>query len=55
MCILHVLALAYSEGFNSERVQSVLHQVELGVKHQSSNFGLGIITVSQFASVFMRR
>ncbi|XP_064404752.1 presequence protease, mitochondrial-like [Halichondria panicea] len=32
------------EGFHEDRVRSVLHQVELSVKHQSSSFGLGLIT-----------
>ncbi len=36
----------YREGFHEDRVRSVLHQVELSVKHQSSSFGLGLITVS---------
>lgn len=32
------------EGFPSERVEAALHRVELATKHQSSNFGLGLIT-----------
>ncbi|XP_063878942.1 presequence protease, mitochondrial-like [Scylla paramamosain] len=28
------------EGFPAERVESVLHNIELGLKHQASNFGL---------------
>ncbi|KAL9969305.1 hypothetical protein ACROYT_G021504 [Oculina patagonica] len=32
------------EGFPSERIEAALHRVELATKHQSSNFGLGLIT-----------
>ncbi|XP_048577548.1 presequence protease, mitochondrial isoform X1 [Nematostella vectensis] len=31
------------EGFPKERIASILHRVELSVKHQSSNFGLGLM------------
>ncbi|XP_076042839.1 presequence protease, mitochondrial [Oratosquilla oratoria] len=30
------------EGFSAERVEAVLHSVELAMKHQSASFGLGI-------------
>lgn len=33
---------AYTEGFPMERVDAILHRIELGTKHQSSNFGLGL-------------
>lgn len=42
MCILYYCR----EGFPSERIEAALHKVELATKHQSSNFGLGLITVS---------
>jgi len=31
------------EGFPAERVEAVLHGIELSVKHQSANFGLSIL------------
>jgi len=31
------------EGFPSERIEATLHSIELATKHQSSNFGLGLI------------
>ncbi|XP_073256731.1 presequence protease, mitochondrial-like [Porites lutea] len=31
------------EGFPSERIEAALHSIELATKHQSSNFGLGLI------------
>jgi len=31
------------EGFTSERIEAVLHSIELSVKHQTSNFGLSMI------------
>lgn len=33
-----------SEGFDEERIESILHRVELSQKHQTSNFGLGVIS-----------
>ncbi|KAK6166270.1 hypothetical protein SNE40_023007 [Patella caerulea] len=30
------------DGFEQERIDAVLHQIELGQKHQSGNFGLGL-------------
>lgn len=34
---------AYTEGFPQERIDAILHRIELHTKHQSSNFGLGLI------------
>ena len=34
-----------SNGFEEERVNAVVHQIELAMKHQSSNFGLSLISV----------
>lgn len=31
------------EGFSRERIESVLHNIELGIKHQTSSFGLHLI------------
>ena len=31
------------EGFPPERVEAVLHSIELGIKHQTSNFGLNLV------------
>ena len=36
----------FSDGFQEERVQAILHQMELAMKHQTSNFGLHLISVS---------
>lgn len=32
-----------NDGFDASRIESILHAVELSKKHQSSNFGLGLI------------
>ncbi|XP_065057689.1 presequence protease, mitochondrial-like [Rhopilema esculentum] len=32
------------KGFEDERIQSILHRVELAQKHQTSSFGLGVIS-----------
>ena len=34
---------ARNEGFPMERVEAILHGLELGLKHQSSSFGLGVV------------
>ncbi|XP_071541683.1 presequence protease, mitochondrial-like [Panulirus ornatus] len=31
------------DGFPMERVEAILHNLELGIKHQTSNFGLGLV------------
>ena len=51
LCLLPSLPLShhpflFSEGFAEERIRAVLHQIELGLKHQSSSFGLSLIMVS---------
>lgn len=33
---------AAQEGFPTERIEAVLHSIELAVKHQTANFGLGM-------------
>ena len=38
----------YSNGFEEERVKAILHQIELAMKHQSSNFGLSLISVCTY-------
>ena len=43
-CSLSFLVLR--EGFSEKRVKAVLHQIELGLKHQTSNFGLSVATVT---------
>lgn len=34
---------AATEGFASDRIEAILHSVEIGLKHKSGNFGLGLI------------
>lgn len=45
MCVVFVIQLAdvVEKGFNKERVESVLHSVELNMRHQSSTFGLAVL------------
>ena len=46
---VHMLCMSFyflREGFPEERIKAVLHQIERGIKHQSSHFGLSLITVS---------
>ena len=46
ICAPTYLCIVCREGFPSERVEAALHRVELATKHQSSNFGLGLIMVN---------
>ena len=43
--IIKLLYYCCREGFPSERIEAALHNIELATKHQSSNFGLGLIMV----------
>ncbi|KAI9011355.1 peptidase M16C associated-domain-containing protein [Gaertneriomyces semiglobifer] len=40
--IMAVLKEAAATGFDAQRVESVIHQTELGLKHRESNFGMMI-------------
>ena len=44
--IITLLLDCCREGFPSERIEAALHSIELATKHQSSNFGLGLIMVN---------
>ena len=33
-------------GFEQERIEAILHKIELGLKHQSEKFGLNLGIVS---------
>ena len=45
------VSTTFREGFAEDRVSSVLHQIELGLKHQTSKFGLSLIMVQ---SIYIR-
>ena len=46
-CNLHKWNLLFCRnGFEPERIEAILHMIELGQKHQSTSFGLGIVAVS---------
>ncbi len=38
--------ILFREGFEQERVDALLHRIELGLKHQSGKFGLHLGVVS---------
>ncbi|KAI5306012.1 hypothetical protein KEM56_002538 [Ascosphaera pollenicola] len=38
-----VLQESVSNGFNHEKVQGILHQLELALRHKTANFGMGIL------------
>ncbi|KAL4765949.1 pitrilysin family metalloprotease cym1 [Aspergillus foveolatus] len=41
--IQRVLQETLQKGFNDEKVQGFLHQLELALRHKTANFGLGVI------------
>ncbi|KAL2870866.1 pitrilysin family metalloprotease cym1 [Aspergillus lucknowensis] len=41
--IQRVFQESLSKGFNDEKVQGFLHQLELALRHKTANFGLGVI------------
>lgn len=41
--IYMALMNAYTEGFPSERIEAILHRIELSTKHQTENFGLALL------------
>jgi len=34
------------DGFEPERIEAILHKIELGLKHQTEKFGLNLCVVS---------
>ena len=40
--IQETLERVYLEGFDEQRIESILHSAELSKKHEKSNFGLGL-------------
>ena len=42
-------------GFEPERIEAILHKIELSQKHQTTQFGLGLIAVSIFLLVFCQQ
>ena len=42
------VSTTFREGFAEDRVSSVLHQIELGLRHQTSKFGLSLIMVRKY-------
>jgi hypothetical protein len=52
LVVIRLEASCCREGFDESRIESVLHSVELSLKHETSNFGLNLVSVSQSAVVF---
>jgi Zn-dependent M16 (insulinase) family peptidase len=42
-CVRKVFEEHLSNGFNDEKVQGILHQLELALRHKTANFGMGIM------------
>ena len=40
-----ILTQCFRKGFEEERVESVLHQIELQLKHQTSHYGRSLMMV----------
>ena len=44
--ILHVIYCCYYRaGFEEERIEALLHSIELGLKHETAHFGLKLSMV----------
>lgn len=41
--IMRVLGEVAETGFEKDRIEGILHQMELGLKHQSAKFGIGLM------------
>jgi len=42
----YVVLLICRDGFEPERIEAILHKIELGLKHQTEKFGLNLGVVS---------
>lgn len=42
----HLFLAAHRNGFEDERIEALLHKIEIQMKHQSTNFGLSLASVS---------
>lgn len=43
---LFLLIIRHRSGFEEERLEGLLHKIEIQMKHQSTNFGLSLASVS---------
>ncbi|EWC46291.1 hypothetical protein DRE_04462 [Drechslerella stenobrocha 248] len=41
--IVRTLKIARNEGFQQQKVEGILHQLEIALKHKTANFGLGLM------------
>lgn len=46
MSELFLIFTLYRNGFEEERIEALLHKIEIQMKHQSTNFGLALTSVS---------
>src|SRR5690606_1260162 len=44
--IYETIQKAYNEGFNKERIESVIHQVEYSLRHVTTEYGLDLVSNS---------
>ena len=50
--VLQTLEDVARDGFPSERIEAVLHQIEVGIKHQTPSFGLNLVQALLPAMVY---
>ena len=46
LSLIEVRGIPFREGFEPERVEAILHKIEIGLKHQTTQFGLHLGVVS---------
>lgn len=48
---MHCCCISNRNGFENERIEALLNSIELGIRHQSSKFGLNLGVVSLYFDV----
>ena len=46
--------VSYRTGFEAERIEALLHMIELSLKHQTDKFGLHLGIVSEYMYIYTR-
>ncbi len=49
---LFSFVIVHRNGFEEERIEALLHKIEIQMKHQSTNFGLSLASVSSLLFIY---
>jgi hypothetical protein len=50
---LHLLIEFFRKGFEDDRIEALLHKIEIQMKHQSTSFGLALTSVCDFSTALV--